>query len=224
MGTEIMPIDRLIRERREEILEIATRHGAANVRLVGSVARGEEDPESDVDLLVDEGPATDSWNLRSDLEKLLGRHVDVITDRNIHPLLRPHILPDAIPLDRPLPHIPRRLTKKKKDDRIYLEHILYSWAKVQEYTGAERRTFFESDLARDASILRLQNLTESTQKLSAELKARHPEIAWGEIAGLRNRLVHGYLPGHLDLEILWTAIEHHLPALVAVVTAELEVH
>lgn len=96
-----MGIEELLKERREEILRIAARHGAHNVRIFGSVARGEAGPQSDIDLLVDVGSRTSSWfpaGLIEDLEKLLGRKVDVLTDGGVSPYLRDQIYREAVPL------------------------------------------------------------------------------------------------------------------------------
>jgi predicted nucleotidyltransferase len=96
-----MGIEELLRERREEILRIAARHGAHNVRIFGSVARGEAGPQSDIDLLVDVDSHTSSWfptGLIDDLEQLLGRKVDVLTDGGVSPYLRDQIYREAVPL------------------------------------------------------------------------------------------------------------------------------
>ena len=90
-----------IQDRREEILRVAARHGAGNVLLFGSVARGEETPQSDVDLLVDVTGETTPWfpgSLIADLEYLLGRPVQVVIRRSLSPLIRESVLRDAIPL------------------------------------------------------------------------------------------------------------------------------
>lgn len=87
-----------IEGRRDEILQIAATHGARNVRVFGSVARGEDRSDSDVDLLVemaDDRSLLDLVGLEQDLEELLGRHVDVLTDAAIHPALRPRIIAEA---------------------------------------------------------------------------------------------------------------------------------
>jgi predicted nucleotidyltransferase len=88
-------------EKRDEILRIAAKHGARDVRIFGSVARGDADEDSDVDLLVEVGPTTSSWfpaGLILDLEELLGRPVEVVTERGLSPYLRDHVLREAIRL------------------------------------------------------------------------------------------------------------------------------
>ena len=98
---ENVPIEMLLRERREDILSSAYRHGARNVRIFGSAARGESSGESDVDLLVDASERTSPWfpaGLVQELEALLGRPVDVVTENSLHWLLRRRILKEARPL------------------------------------------------------------------------------------------------------------------------------
>jgi hypothetical protein len=88
-------------EKRDEILQIAAKHGAHNIRIFGSIARGDARPESDIDLLVEVGPETSSWfpaGLILDLEELLGRPVEVVTERGLSPYLREHVLREAKPL------------------------------------------------------------------------------------------------------------------------------
>ena len=96
-----MPIDRLLVEKREEILRIARRHGASNVRVFGSMARGDASPDSDVDLLVDVLPRHSSWfpgSLLVELEKALGRKVEIAEAEALHWYIRDRILAEAIPL------------------------------------------------------------------------------------------------------------------------------
>lgn len=97
------PLDtsQLVRAKREEIQRIAAQHGARNVRIFGSVARGDARQESDVDFLIDAGPVTSSWfpaGLILDLEDLLGKHVDVVTEDGLDPLLRDRVLREAVPI------------------------------------------------------------------------------------------------------------------------------
>lgn len=96
-----MGIDELLKAYRTDILRLAERHGARNVRVFGSVARGDARPESDVDLLVDleEGRSLlDHAQLQVDLELLLNRKVDVVSARGLRPRIRDRVLRDAVPL------------------------------------------------------------------------------------------------------------------------------
>jgi predicted nucleotidyltransferase len=96
-----MAIEDTIRSNREEIRRIAAQHGATNVRLFGSFARGEARPDSDVDFLVDVTAQTSSWfpiGLILDLENLLGRRVEIVTERALNADLRTKVLGEAVPL------------------------------------------------------------------------------------------------------------------------------
>jgi predicted nucleotidyltransferase len=90
-----------IASHREQILELARRHGAHNVRVFGSVARGEADAASDVDFLVDLEPGRsllDLGGLVMDLADLLSRPVDVVTTRSLRERMRQRVLNEAIPV------------------------------------------------------------------------------------------------------------------------------
>jgi hypothetical protein len=96
-----MDMPAVLKEKREEILRVAARHGAYNVRIFGSVARGETDDASDLDVLVDmeEGRSLfDLGGLLADLEELLGGKVDVVTANGLHWYIRDRVLAEAVPL------------------------------------------------------------------------------------------------------------------------------
>jgi uncharacterized protein len=96
-----MTLEELRVTRRESILRIAARRGAKNVRVFGSVARGESDRLSDIDFLVDLEPGRtlfDLSGLLADLESLLQEHVDVVTERGLRPRVRERVLAEAVPL------------------------------------------------------------------------------------------------------------------------------
>ena len=93
-----MTFDELLKEKRDEILRVCARHGARNVRVFGSVARGEADEKSDLDLLVEFEPESsllDQAALVLELEQLLGRRVDVVSEGGLYWLLRRRILKEA---------------------------------------------------------------------------------------------------------------------------------
>ncbi len=96
-----MSPNELLREKREDILRIASKRGASNVRVFGSVARGEADSKSDIDLLVDLEPGRslfDLGGLLMDLQDLLRHKVDVVTERGLRERIRERVLKEAIPL------------------------------------------------------------------------------------------------------------------------------
>ena len=101
MSKPALKIEELVKAKREEILQIAARHGAKRVRIFGSVARNEAKPDSDVDFLVDMEPGRslfDLGGLLMDLQDLLGRKVDVVTEKGLHRYIRQQVLREAVPL------------------------------------------------------------------------------------------------------------------------------
>jgi predicted nucleotidyltransferase len=97
----MVTLDTLRREKRAEILHRAEARGCRNVRVFGSVATGENRPDSDVDLLVDLDPGRgllDLGGLLSDLHDLLGVDVDLVESGSIHPYIRDRVLAEAVPL------------------------------------------------------------------------------------------------------------------------------
>ena len=100
MGTE-MTLEALLRAKRDEILQICAKYGARNVRVFGSVARGEADEQSDIDLLVEFEPnrsLLDHAGLWVELQELLGVKVDVVSAHGLKPRIRERVLQEAIPL------------------------------------------------------------------------------------------------------------------------------
>ena len=96
-----MDIKRLLIEKRDDIRSIAAMHGAYNIRIFGSVVRGDAGPDSDIDFLIDAGPTTSSWvpaGLILDLEEMLGYRVEVVTDKALNPYIRDSVLREAVPL------------------------------------------------------------------------------------------------------------------------------
>lgn len=97
-----MQLKDLLQEKRKDIIEIASKHGAFNLRIFGSVARGEETPNSDIDFLIDYNlDKISPWfpgGLLADLEDLLGCKVDIVTEKGLHDFIKQRILKEAIPL------------------------------------------------------------------------------------------------------------------------------
>ena len=96
-----MDIAEVLKTKRQQVLQIASRHGAYHVRVFGSVARGEARPGSDIDFLVEMEPGRsllDIGGLVMELQELLGQNVDVVTERGLKSRIRARVLVEAIPL------------------------------------------------------------------------------------------------------------------------------
>jgi predicted nucleotidyltransferase len=96
-----MAIDNRIADKRKEILVLAARYGAFNVRIFGSAARGQAGTESDIDFLVDLEPDRSLFDLGGflmDLEDLLGTKVDILTEKGLHWYIRDRVLAEAVQL------------------------------------------------------------------------------------------------------------------------------
>jgi predicted nucleotidyltransferase len=91
----------LLKQKHAEILRIASKYGAFNLRVFGSVARAEADEHSDIDLVVEMEPGRSLFDLggmQSELETLLGRRVDVVTEKGLKARIRNRVLQEAIPV------------------------------------------------------------------------------------------------------------------------------
>jgi uncharacterized protein len=98
---KIMEIPDFIRSKRQAILQLAAEHGAKNVRLFGSYARGDAQENSDVDLLVELEPGRSLFDLGSlleDLKTLLGRDIDLVTEKGLRARIRGRVLQEAVAL------------------------------------------------------------------------------------------------------------------------------
>jgi uncharacterized protein with HEPN domain len=91
---------------------------------------------------------------------------------------------------------------------------------LNSITGSSRGAFLHDRKTQKATLRELQELAESTQRLSDEVRARRPEILWRDIAGFRNVIVHDYLG--LSLDRIWEVIENDLPVLETAIEALLK--
>ena len=106
-----------------------------------------------------------------------------------------------------------------KDDRAYLRHILECLDAIRAYTAEGRDRFLTDRKTQKATLRELQELAESTQRLSSHLKEKRPETPWRDISGFRNVLVRDYLG--INLARIWAVVERDLPPLRAAVAAML---
>jgi uncharacterized protein with HEPN domain len=99
----------------------------------------------------------------------------------------------------------------KKDNAVYLRHILECIRRIEEDTKGDYDSFMASHTHQDAVLRNLQTLAESTQRLAKEVKAKHLTVPWRSIAAFRNILVHNYLG--VDLYRIWNIVQDDIPQL-----------
>ena len=103
---------------------------------------------------------------------------------------------------------------KELRDQDYLEHIQSAIDKIHRYVaGKSKSDFMADDLVQDGVIRNLEIIGEAVTKLSSALKIAHSDVPWGEISGMRNRLIHGYI--NVNMQIVWNTVEKVLPGFLA---------
>jgi uncharacterized protein with HEPN domain len=98
-----------------------------------------------------------------------------------------------------------------KRDRPYLQHIIDSIDSIREYTRDGRDAFMRDAKTQDAVIRNFEIIGEAPERLSPETKALRPDIAWREVAGLRDMLIHNYMG--INIKRVWGVVEHRLQPL-----------
>lgn len=97
----------------------------------------------------------------------------------------------------------------KKDPRIFIEHVLECIEKIEEYVkDATKDDFFRSTQLQDAVIRRIEIIGEAIKNLPMEIKEKYPDIAWKDIVGMRDVLIHGYFG--VDLELTWKVAKENV--------------
>jgi uncharacterized protein with HEPN domain len=100
-----------------------------------------------------------------------------------------------------------------RDASLFVDDMIVACEKIQRYVAQRPRAVFEADeQAFDAVLKNLEVIGEAAKRLPAEIKDAHPEIAWRDIAGLRDIIVHEYFG--LDLDIVWDVAEKRIPTLL----------
>ena len=100
----------------------------------------------------------------------------------------------------------------KKDNKIFMEHILESIKIIEEFTeGISKKDFLDSVQIQDSVIRRLEIIGEASKNISAEFRVIHPDVPWSEMARTRDKLIHGYFG--VDLDLTWTIVKKSLPDL-----------
>lgn len=100
----------------------------------------------------------------------------------------------------------------KKDDSVYLRHIIDAINRIEEYTeGVNQRDFISSNLIQDGVIRQIQIIGEATKRLSEKIIDKYRDIPWKDMAGMRDKLIHDYFG--IDVEAVWKTVENDIPFL-----------
>jgi uncharacterized protein with HEPN domain len=99
----------------------------------------------------------------------------------------------------------------ERDERLYLADMREAVDKILRYTMGGRAAFFADPMIQDAVIRNLEVMGEAVRKVPASTRSAHPGVPWRQIAGTRDRVIHGYFT--VDLEIVWEIVETELPSL-----------
>ena len=110
----------------------------------------------------------------------------------------------------------------KKNDSVYLHHVLNSIERIEEYTeGMEKGDFLSSNLVQDGTIRQIEIIGEATKNLSRDLRKKYAQVPWSDIAGMRDRLIHHYFG--VNLKDVWYTVKVDIPALKNEILAILDV-
>jgi len=100
----------------------------------------------------------------------------------------------------------------KRDDSVYLRHVLDAIAKIETYLrDVDEQTFLNQSLLQDGAIRQIEIIGEAVKQLSPQIREQHPHLPWQDIAGMRDKLIHQYFG--VDLDKVWVTVVRDIPVL-----------
>ena len=109
----------------------------------------------------------------------------------------------------------------KKDDTVYLRHILDAIELIKEYTEEmSENEFLSNSMAHDAVVRQIEIIGEAARNISDNFRVLHPNLPWGKMIGIRNKIIHEYF--NVNFAIVWDTIQDDLPSLQKAIKSVLE--
>jgi len=100
----------------------------------------------------------------------------------------------------------------KRDDTVYLHHILDAIGLIEEYTrGMSENEFLANSMAHDAVVRQIEIIGEAARNISDEFQEKHPKLPWAKMVGIRNKIIHEYF--NINFAIVWDTVNDDLPLL-----------
>jgi len=202
----------LLQEKRDEILALAAKHKAHNVRVFGSVVRGEDGPESDVDFLVEfeEGAGLfDQIGFELDLGEMLGREVDVVEDGFVHHAIRDRVTQEAEALDAHGADTRREYNEGlrapvAKDARLYLFQMRDALQHLVERAAEGEHAFLHDRTTQDAALYCVGRVGRNAAAVDAPTRGLAPGVPWDDLAQSGSRIITEY--DQVDLPAVWQTV------------------
>ena len=195
----------VLNELQQHEAELSRRFGVVSLTLFGSFARDQATEQSDVDVLVsfDNPPDWRSlFGAQSYLEDLFGRPVDLVVKEQLREEVRPYVERDISMPDSP---------SGAREWRFYIQDMIGFCENVLSYThGLDQAAFLADRRTYDATLRNIEMIGEAANHIPDDVREAHPDIAWGAIVGMRNRLAHAYLS--ISDSAIWSAIQNDIPA------------
>ncbi len=179
---------------------------ARRVSVFGSFARGDETPQSDIDLLLALKPEGqrpslglfEVIRLENELEKHLGRCVDLVTEEGISPRIKASVDKEKVIL--------------YEENWRYCAIIYDAICTIETYNaGVNKMAFLANGMMQDAIMRPIEIIGEAVARISYELQEKHPDLPWLEMRAIRNKIVHDYL--EINTDIIWDTVKNDLPSL-----------
>lgn len=215
----------MVRILRAHLPEISERYKVKSLGVFGSYLRNEQKPDSDLDVLIDCGDGFISLlglvNLQNYLSDLVGVKVDLVERKGLKPYIGKRILSEVVWLQRdgaeidiPIQEIARRgrshPVSPQREYLDYLNDIVDAMGKVQRFiAGVGYDEFAENEEKIYAVTHAIEIIGEAVKNIPSEVKERYPDIPWKNMAGMRDRIAHGYWG--VDLEKVWAAATREIP-------------